>query len=202
MSTRAARGKGASEGELSASCSTSQPQNGHRTLTISTRPAHAPGPHSYYAYWERRLFGAVSSMVVSGLQAFHTRLAACRPAGPAEEAGSDADSSQPGKPPLFRVSWEAVPAACHTIHRDLARHAALRTCSHARSPRVPPLNPTHPSLHLLPQVSLALLASEVVVTPSTAEASKQLGRLLRNLVESAKPFRRWMDGTCLEAPEQ
>ena len=53
-----------------------------------------------------------------------------------------------------------------------------------------------------PQVCLALLASEVTVSPSTAEASKQLGRLLLNLVESAKPFRRWMDGTCIEAPEQ
>lgn len=46
------------------------------------------------------------------------------------------------------------------------------------------------------------MAPEVVVSPSTSEASKQLGRLLRNLVESAKPFVRWMDGTCAEAPEQ
>ena len=52
------------------------------------------------------------------------------------------------------------------------------------------------------RVALALLQPEVVVAPSTGEASKQLGRMLRNLVESAKPFVRWMDGTCLEAPEQ
>lgn len=53
-----------------------------------------------------------------------------------------------------------------------------------------------------PQVSLSLLSAEVLVSPSTSEASKQLGRLLRNLVESARPFVRWMHGTCVEAPEQ
>jgi len=58
--------------------------------------------------------------------------------------------------------------------------------------------------HVLPktQVALSLMMPEVVVVPSTAEMGRQLGRLLRNLVESAKPFVRWMDGTCLEAPEQ
>lgn len=54
----------------------------------------------------------------------------------------------------------------------------------------------------LVQVALSLLPPEVVVSPSSAEVGRQLGRLLRNLVESAKPFVRWMDGTCLEAPEQ
>ncbi|KAI7844971.1 hypothetical protein COHA_001338 [Chlorella ohadii] len=130
-------------------------------LVAGTSTGKSPCLAGYYAYWERRLYGAVSSMVVSGLQAFHTRLAACRPPlsqansllGQAVEAGDDGDDSKFGKPPLFRLS-------------------------------------------------LALLASEVVVSPSTAEASKQLGRLLRNLVESAKPFRRWTEGTCLEAPDQ
>ena len=120
-------------------------------------------PRRYYAYWERRLFSAVNSMVVSGLQAFQARLHACRPP---QEAGLDAEpggsgnggssgggSSPAGRPPLFRAA-------------------------------------------------LALLQPEVVVAPSTAEVSKQLGRMLRNLVESAKPFVRWMDATCLEAPEQ
>ena len=73
--------------------------------------AALPPARSYYAYWERRLFAAVSSMVVSGLQAFHARLAACTPVGQAAntgmprqvEAGEDGDGSHLGKPPLFRV---------------------------------------------------------------------------------------------------
>lgn len=52
------------------------------------------------------------------------------------------------------------------------------------------------------QVALSLIQSEVVVVPSTVEVAKALQRLLHNMAESAKPFVRWMDGTCIEAPEQ
>jgi dynein heavy chain len=57
---------------------------------------------------------------------------------------------------------------------------------------------------LLPclQVSLSLIHSEVVVVPSTGEVTRALFRLLHNLADSAKAFVRWMDGTCIEAPEQ
>ena len=114
-------------------------------------------PHRYYAYWERRLFGAVTAMVVSALAALQARLHACRTAAaaPGGLLGSEAadEDAPPPPPPLFRVC-------------------------------------------------LSLIQPEVVLVPSAVEVSKQLGRLLRNLVESSKPFVRWMDGTCLEAPEQ
>ena len=84
---------------------------------------------------------------MSGLQAFHARMAACR-AGGAEDEGQRA---QP--PPLFRLA-------------------------------------------------LSLIGGEVAVAPSTAEATRQLQRALRCVVESARPFYRWMDGTCIEAPPQ
>jgi hypothetical protein len=51
-------------------------------------------------------------------------------------------------------------------------------------------------------VTLSLQSTEVVVQPPLPEARKQLARLVRCLVESAKPFVRWMDGSCLETPEQ
>jgi dynein heavy chain len=35
-----------------------------------------------------------------------------------------------------------------------------------------------------------------------AQVSKALGRLVRSLVDSTKLFVRWMDGTCVETPEQ
>ena len=177
-----------------------------------------PPPCSYYAYWERRLFAAVSAMVVSGLQAFQACMAACRPsrapAGGAtgglldqpEEVAEDGSGGQAGKPPLFRVSaglrcsLARRQACCRRLHsRPWPEMLPMRRCR--LLPCVPSLAEC-PSLPPPPQVALALLAPEVVVVPSTAEASKQLGRLLRNLVESAKPFVRWMDGTCLPAPEQ
>ena len=34
------------------------------------------------------------------------------------------------------------------------------------------------------------------------QVNKALGRLVRSLVESTKAFVRWMDGTCIETPEQ
>lgn len=55
---------------------------------------------------------------------------------------------------------------------------------------------------LAPQVALSVIQPEIVVAPSTGEAARQLQRLLRNLVESARAFVRWQDGTCLEAPAQ
>lgn len=38
--------------------------------------------------------------------------------------------------------------------------------------------------------------------PLHAQVNKALGRLVRSLVESTKSFVRWMDGTCIETPEQ
>jgi hypothetical protein len=51
------------------------------------------------------------------------------------------------------------------------------------------------------QVSLHLSVPEVVVHPSANEIKKALARTARSLVESAKYFRRWMDGTCIESPD-
>ena len=41
-----------------------------------------------------------------------------------------------------------------------------------------------------------------MLQPSAGDARLTLGRLLRGVVESAKAFPRWMDGTCVccEAP--
>ncbi|EFJ08822.1 hypothetical protein SELMODRAFT_131043 [Selaginella moellendorffii] len=43
---------------------------------------------------------------------------------------------------------------------------------------------------------------DIVVQPSLTELTKLLTNMVRSIVDSAKPFIRWMDGTCLETPEQ
>ena len=160
---------------------------------------------SYYAYWERRLFSAVCSMVVSALQALTERMQACRVHGGVPREGDDAESvGTAPKLPLFRVR------ACDFKRcSGLGGHRCLlsSTCSPARTFRhlSPPLSsscqsPSYPPPP--PQVALQLMAPEVVAAPSATEVGRQLGRLMRNLVESARPFTRWMDATCLEAPEQ
>ena len=52
------------------------------------------------------------------------------------------------------------------------------------------------------QLAAVLRAPEVMLQPSAGDARLTLGRLLRGIVESAKAFPRWMDGTCVccEAP--
>lgn len=50
-------------------------------------------------------------------------------------------------------------------------------------------------------MSLHLSAPEVVVQPSTNEIKKALARTARSLVECARSFKRWMDGTCVETPD-
>ena len=52
------------------------------------------------------------------------------------------------------------------------------------------------------QVTLLLSSPEITVQPSLNEIKRVLGRLMRSLVESAKPFVRWMDGTCIPCPPQ
>ncbi|KAK3269901.1 Dynein heavy chain cytoplasmic, partial [Cymbomonas tetramitiformis] len=52
------------------------------------------------------------------------------------------------------------------------------------------------------KVQSMLVHPEVVVQPPVTEVTKFLSRLVRNLVECTRPFVRWMDGTCLETPEQ
>jgi dynein heavy chain, axonemal len=52
------------------------------------------------------------------------------------------------------------------------------------------------------QVRLSLSNPEVIVSPTIHDMSKLLTKVWRNIVESTKFFVRWMDGTCVETPEQ
>ncbi|OAE19678.1 hypothetical protein AXG93_1847s1410 [Marchantia polymorpha subsp. ruderalis] len=43
---------------------------------------------------------------------------------------------------------------------------------------------------------------DVVVQPSLTETTKMLANMVRSILDSVRPFVRWMDGTCLETPPQ
>lgn len=70
--------------------------------------------------------------------------------------------------------------------------AALSKVEDRKVERLPPLF----------KVGVSLQSVEIVVQPPMAEVNKSLGRLVRSMVESTKAFVRWMDGTCMETPEQ
>jgi hypothetical protein len=42
----------------------------------------------------------------------------------------------------------------------------------------------------------------VVIAPPVKEVSKLLSAYIKNVAESCREFVRWMDGTCLEMPDQ
>jgi dynein heavy chain, axonemal len=52
------------------------------------------------------------------------------------------------------------------------------------------------------QIRLSLSNPEILVSPTIPDIAKILSKLWRNMVESTKLFIRWMDGTCIETPEQ
>eukprot|EP00798_Chlamydomonas_sp_ICE-L_P031817 gene31817-7021_t len=52
------------------------------------------------------------------------------------------------------------------------------------------------------KITFSLQNVDIVIQPPVNEVSKALGKLVRALVESSKPFVRWMDGTSIETPEQ
>jgi dynein heavy chain, axonemal len=52
------------------------------------------------------------------------------------------------------------------------------------------------------QIRLSLSNPEILVSPTIPDISKILRKLWRNMVESTKLFVRWMDGTCIETPDQ
>lgn len=131
------------------------------------------------------MLAAINAAVVSGVQAFHDRLRACRPPETQGRGGEE----EPARPPLFRVRPQGTYASLLRARAPVHPSPALPP---ALAPAVPPQV----------QVSLSLMQGEVVVVPSMQEAGRQLGRALRSIVESARPLVRWMDGTCLEAPPQ
>lgn len=57
-------------------------------------------------------------------------------------------------------------------------------------------------LSALHQLKTSLQNSEVAIAPPVKEVSKLLSAYIKNVAESCREFVRWMDGTCLEMPDQ
>ncbi|KAK9825454.1 hypothetical protein WJX81_002895 [Elliptochloris bilobata] len=107
-----------------------------------------------------------------------------------------------GKAPLllpYYAHWERVVfRAVNTLALN-ALHALVKQLSTPGSEAAD--SSSQHAAHPLFKVSLHLNAPEVVVHPSANEIKKALARTARSLVECAKSFKRWMDGTCIETPD-
>jgi dynein heavy chain len=52
------------------------------------------------------------------------------------------------------------------------------------------------------QLKTSLQNGEVIMVPPIKEAQKLLQTFVKNVAESSRTFVRWMDGTCIEMPDQ
>ena len=52
------------------------------------------------------------------------------------------------------------------------------------------------------KVSALLSAPEIIISPMTQEIHKMAFKLIRSIIDSAKVFHRWMNGTCIITPPQ
>eukprot|EP00965_Chrysotila_dentata_P031695 1057292-Pleurochrysis_carterae.AAC.1 len=81
-------------------------------MVVNTNTGASPVLRSYYAYWEREIYAALTRMVVRALTACYKMLASHEPtADAATDTAADADAKSPdgadgtvvSRPPLFRV---------------------------------------------------------------------------------------------------
>lgn len=142
---------------------------------------------SYYAHWERIIFSALNSMVVSALEAFQ-------------------DMLQTRHRPLFKVRGSKRLCSCHcSFFRECpttfcAIIALSSCCVYVHSETLVAERDLPCCLH--PQVTLSLQNMDVCEQPPINDMNKQLARMMRSMVESTRQFVRWMDGTCMECPDQ
>lgn len=52
------------------------------------------------------------------------------------------------------------------------------------------------------QLKTSLQNGDVIMVPPIKEAQKLLQTFVKNVAESSRSFVRWMDGTCIEMPDQ
>lgn len=52
------------------------------------------------------------------------------------------------------------------------------------------------------QLKTSLQNGDVIMVPPIKEGQKLLQAFVKNVAESSRAFVRWMDGTCLEMPDQ
>lgn len=104
--------------------------------TAGTKTGMAPSMAEYYHYWERRIFNAITTMLLRGMSTFQTLFSA----------------GERKRPPLLRVKADCSGSEID----DQALQSVFRLIS----------------------------------------------KLLKNTIQSAKSFVRWMDGTCRMVPPQ
>lgn len=148
-------------------------------VVSGTNSGKSPQMMPYYQHWERSIFNALNEMVLHAMaKLFNLMQERSGTSINDRSCNSGTDSKYV---PLFKVCT-ACPCSLTAAESALLLSVIpLRYCL---------------------QINVSLSNPEVLVSPTIADIAKILSKLWRNMVESTKLFIRWMDGTCIEAPEQ
>ncbi|TYZ50849.1 hypothetical protein PybrP1_008863 [[Pythium] brassicae (nom. inval.)] len=130
----------------------------------------SPKMATYYMYWERRIFNAITKMIISSMTTFQA---------------------------LLNVHTKDISSASNVMGMStssgLGGGGGGGGGGRSRSEEVSKLK--RPPLC---KVKATMNGKDIVVTPSLSDMYKYLSKSVKHIVESAKAFIRWMHGTCRE----
>lgn len=153
-------------------------------LVAGTNSGKSPQLTGYYSYWEMAVFNALVLMVLKALEKLHNMLRSSGKRPLFKVRSLPCSSTQPST--LTKPPWVLVISSFEECI------LGLRCRAQAWYYRV------FPAL----QLKTSLQNSEVVVAPPVKEATKLLSAYIKNVAESCREFVRWMDGSCMEMPDQ
>ena len=114
-------------------------------IVSGTSTGASPQLSTYYLFWERRIFNAITQMILASMTTFQALLNVTTP--------------------------------------DITIDARMR-----RKP--------------LCKIRAAMNGKDIILTPALADVYKYISKAVKNIIESAKSFVRWMHGTCQETEPQ
>jgi len=185
-------------------------------VVAGTNTGKSPQLSGYYRFWERAIFNALNSMVLNAMKELQRQVnvRVRRGGGAGAGAGGSGGDNERNVNGLATAAGannagnanrgdrgggaggganeELYSNGIGNISKDILNDISGSSNGSSSSIKYPPP---------LFKVAFSLQNVEIVVSPPMNEVNKQLGRVVRSLVESTRSFVRWMDGTCVEAPE-
>jgi dynein heavy chain len=134
----------------------------------------SPVLRNYYNYWEKKVFNAVTQMILVAIATFQAILNLDQALTPFAAATTAVA--------VGAVSENSPADEVGSMYKSAAAAAATAVLAHGP----------------LCKIKVSMNGSTVVVTPALTEVYKYMSKVVVNVVESGKSFVRWLDGSCKE----
>lgn len=163
-------------------------------LVAGVNTGASPKMSAYYLYWERRIFNAITQMIIASMITLQALLnvhmkdiesskfyqSQLLRQQKAKRLGSNAANIQSSE----ADSSDVVASEVTIDSSDSQSQGVLFTRIVRRAP--------------VCKIKATMNGKDIIVTPSLSDMYKYLSKSVKHIVESAKAFIRWMHGTCRE----